>query len=111
MPWTPPTLGQLTEKVVIQQDAGAENALGTRVPFWADVATVWAMCRDVSSQERFVGQMLQGERTAQVTIRYRSDVKVAWRVKWGARLLDIQGIEDPQGDRRWLILTCSEVVS
>lgn len=102
--------GRLRERVTIQYESKTRDTSGEELINWLDEATVWAQVLPGSSSERF--QAAAGQRVAEVThtvrIRYRPGLTPKKRFLWEGRILKIQGITDPEGRTRVLVIPCSE---
>lgn len=87
--------GQLRLQVTLQaQGLAVADSFGSADP-WAvvtDVATIWARIETPSSNEDLLAGKVQASTTHVVTIRYRSDVTAAHRLKWGTKYLYIDSV-------------------
>jgi len=100
--------GLLRHRVILQSPAGTRDAMGERVTTWTDVATVWARVRPLSGREAVVAAQQQASTDHVVEIRYLAGVEQSWRVLFGARILVITGILNPEEKNEMLILHCTE---
>ena len=103
-------IGSLRHRVTIQQYGITRDDFGAEVPDWMPLATVWASVEDLAGKEYFAAQQVNAEVSTRIRIRYRGDIKPQMRVVYGARVLDIQAVLDPEGRRRELQLMCKEAV-
>lgn len=97
--------------VIIQSPKGTRNAVGERVTTWTDVATVRAKIEPVTTNQRFVAAQANTEVSHRVTIRYSSDVSGldgGWRVKFGSRILVVDGVRNLDERNRIMELVCKE---
>lgn len=108
------SIGDLRDRVVIQQSTETTPADGARAVSWSALATVWAQVQP------WEGQTDESMRAAAVTptarykvvIRYRPDVTAAMRLLWrpfrttSNRVLEIQAVS--LIGRQWLRLDCIE---
>ena len=102
-------IGQLNQRIDIQEDNGIVNSVGQKIPSWTLLTTVWAHVRSLSGNERFAAQQLISEVVYEITIRFRTDLDESHRVVLqDGQLLDIQAIFDPDGRRRELKILCKE---
>ena len=102
--------GRLRHQVTIQGLTTAPDAYGDIVETWTDTATVWAEVVPLSGKEYYAARQVSAEVDVRVTIRYRTGIKPAMRVKYGTSLLDIQSVIDVGGRKDELQLLCREVV-
>lgn len=100
--------GQLRYLVTIQQNVATTTARGDRESGWQDFAEVWGDIRPLRGREYYAAQQVNAELTAEIEIRYRSDITSKMRVVYNSRVFDIIG--PPVGDERKdsLILHCAE---
>lgn len=102
--------GQLRHRIVLQQLTTTQNEFGEPVQTWTTFATVYAAVEPLRGREFFAAQQITAELSVRIRIRYRSDVKPAWRAVWGAHTYDIQDVIDVDGRHTELQLMCREVV-
>ena len=104
--------GRLRQKVILQQPAGSQDAVGERTTTWSDIATVRASIEPIRANEQFAASQQQASITHKIQIRYSSDVSAidgSWRVKFGTRIFTIDGPARNMGERdRTLELLCTE---
>lgn len=100
-------VGEMTERITLQQQTRTGDGMGGQVVTWADVATIWAKAWTVSSSESMAAGQTTMIRMQKFGIRYRSVLRPAWRIRWQGRYFAITGV-DPDG-REWIYLTCKEV--
>jgi SPP1 family predicted phage head-tail adaptor len=113
--------GALRHRVTLQQRS--EPSLGTDTAgdpittgefgagTWADVATVKAAIEEQlprANQEGFSADALRAGVVYLIRLRYRADVLVDWRVKFGARIFNITSVINPRARGRETILVCEE---
>lgn len=102
------------ERVTVQQYTLTADAYGGQSRSQVAVVTNRAaQIRPVRAGERFLASAGQevAERSHLVRLRYSSDVaaiSAKMRVLWGARVLEIEGVERDERKRE-LMLTCREV--
>jgi len=100
---------RLNVRITLQTNTPTRSADGGQAASWADTVTVWAEKSHKSAREFFAAQRLSAELTDLFIIRYRSDVTVTQRVKYGTHYYGIVGAFDPDARRRELHLLCKEV--
>ncbi len=74
--------GRLDRRITLQTVVNSRDSIGGPVETWSDLATVWAQVRNVSAREVGLADQRGAAVKAAVTIRYRSDVADAMRVKF-----------------------------
>jgi SPP1 family predicted phage head-tail adaptor len=100
----------LSHRIVIQQLTTAGNGIGGVVETWTEFATVWAAKEDLKGREFFEAQKYTSNLQAKFRIRYRPGITPVMRVLFGTRNFRINGVIDPDGRSRELLLMCEEVV-
>ncbi len=99
---------RMDKRVAIQRLAKAPDGQGGYVESWDDDFKVWASFEPLGGYEKFMAMQMQAEVTHKVTLRYRPDVGVGDRIRWGTRLFDIKEALDVDERRRFLRLKCVE---
>lgn len=74
--------GILDQRVTLQTATVTRDAVGGPVETWADTATVWAAVRPLSARQVAQAQQVSADVRKAVTIRWRSGVTAAMRVKF-----------------------------
>ena len=101
--------GQLREWVTIQALTTSPDGQGGFTEAWGDIGTtpnVFARVQPLSGAERVAAMQIDARASHSVTVRYRSDITTAHRIKWGTRYLYPVGpwLND---DERGVLLTAS----
>lgn len=100
--------GRLRQRITLE--AAATPTDGETNPTYSTVASnIPAEVLEVSGGEYIRGRQVEAGLNAVITIRYRSDVTVQHRVKYGTRYLNIVSVKDPTGYRSEMVLDCKEV--
>jgi SPP1 family predicted phage head-tail adaptor len=87
-------IGELTERIAIEQRARTTDTGGGATISWTPVAAVWAK---VTARPRGEDQESEGRRALTVfelTIRRRTDVTAAMRCIWRGKALYVRGIAE-----------------
>jgi SPP1 family predicted phage head-tail adaptor len=85
--------GQLRHRVTLQSPVVSTNSLGEEIiASWADEATVPASIEPLSVREYFAAHQLAMATSHLVRLRARPEVKPKWRVLFGTRTFDVEGI-------------------
>lgn len=102
--------GRMRERVTVQRPASpqAPDTYGDPADTFTDLATVWAEVLPVGSRRETVAEQLTLVNDFKVTIRYRADVNGTMRLSWRGRTLNIEAVQNPDGRKVALELTCSE---
>lgn len=107
-------IGPMRERVTLQSATRTADAGGGAAVTWSPLAhgaTVWARVTPLSGSEALQAMRLQARVTHLVTMRWRDDVTAAMRLVWGARVLNIRAVTNPDERRRYLELLCEEGVA
>jgi SPP1 family predicted phage head-tail adaptor len=101
--------GKLRHPVVIERTYQARNPNSAElVDEWREVSRVWASVEPLSGSELVQAQQSAAQTTHQVTIRYTGNVLTRDRIKFGTRILEIDGIVNRDERNEMLTLQCVE---
>ena len=81
--------GELNTSVQIQKRIKTEDAGGFEHPEWETIATVWCKWINAHGQEAITANAMQAKSTANVTLRYRSDINVTLVILKGTERYEI----------------------
>lgn len=104
-------IGDLRQRISLQSKTSASDGMGGDVDTWADVADVFAAIWPTSAAETVAANATSLVVTHRVRIRYRSDVRGSWRIKFGTRYFAIVSLINPNESGRLLDLMCKEAAS
>lgn len=100
------TIGRLRQRVTIEAPQRTSDGAGGVYYSWTTLATVAADVSSFKGSELYNADRLEPSEPFRVIIRYRPDVRHDMRLRWRGRVLDIEGVSDSEGTRRWLTLDC-----
>jgi SPP1 family predicted phage head-tail adaptor len=110
--------GAFRQALVLQRRAVSTDAEGSPQEGWATVGPLRAQVEPLGGQELAIAGVLEMKLSHTVKTYYRSDLAQTssatstsghnMRLLWGARILDVQLVEDPDGRQRVLELLCLE---
>jgi head-tail adaptor len=114
------TIGELRDRVTVQQRAASLDDQGGRTATWSTFvanlsANVDGTAKFGTEQTPSAGAAVRAVARYLVTLRYRADLSVAMRLQWTryrastATTLEIHTVRDLDGRRRFVVLDCSEV--
>lgn len=106
-----PAIGQMRERVTLQQENSVSDGQGGKVLAWAEVATFWARVEPVRGGEQLAAMRLEASQEYRVTIRQRTGVTAGMRLVWGTKNLNIRTLTNPDERGRFLQLICTEGVA
>ena len=106
-----PTL-RFNRIVQLERRTVTRDSFGSEIEAWAEEAEVWASVNQTGTSEKFENDAHRAiaKRSAQITIRWRPDVKETMRVVHEGLFWDIEGIAEI-GRRAGLTLFCQTDVS
>lgn len=100
--------GELRHRITLQEQSQARNSSNEMVTSYSDAATVWAAIEWGSGRRFNEAKQINAEVEGIVRIRYRSDVKPYWRIKYKDRYFTILTISNVYERGRELVMTCRE---
>lgn len=100
--------GRLDRRATLQRPVETRGAAGDSLIAYETVAEVWAGKRDVRGRELIAAGGTLAEAETFITIRWRADLRPAWRVLLDGRAWDIQHAAEI-GRREGLELRCIAV--
>lgn len=102
--------GRLRHRVTIQDHFITPNSVGEPEATWVDhAAYVAARVTPIGATERWAAQQVNPEITHEVEIRYVSGITADMRIVFEDRCLNVIGALDEDGDKRRLLVHCTEV--
>jgi len=104
-----PRTGELDRQIILQYSTRVGDGMGGFTTVWNTAATVWAKMRTLKSDEAIQAMSTTGTAIHNITIRYRTDVRANWRVRYGNRYFAIIGPPiDVNFKHEFLELKCKE---
>lgn len=101
---------KLNRRVMIQAPERVDNGKGGSVKTWANLQEVWAEMIPLRGSEALDQVLKEQKQIWKVTIRHRDDVSPDHRLMFMAKPLNIITAEDPDGTRKWLVMTAESGV-
>ncbi len=99
------TAGRLRERVTIERPVRVSDGTGGESVSWAALGTVWAEVASLAGSEVTQAERDEARGRYTVTMRHRDDVIADMRLVWRGKVLNIRGLRDPDGRRRWLAVS------
>lgn len=100
--------GRLRHRLMLEAPVAAADGLGGHLVTWVEIATVDALVEPRSESSRFGADQTREETTHRVTLRHRPDVASGSRFRFGARILEIVTVHDPDESGRYLVCRTRE---
>lgn len=104
--------GALRQRVTVERATESADGFGGTTRVWSDIATIKAeVLAQVARESNEAGAVL--ERVSwRIRLRFRQDIKTGDRlVLDNGETLNIRGVMDPDGRRRWLTLLAESGVA
>lgn len=101
-------IGDLRHRISLQSPTRTADNMGGYSTVWTSEATIWAAIWPVSGKEIMQARQNKMNVTHRIRIRYRSDIKSSWRIKFKLRYFDIDVIINPDERNKMLELLCTE---
>lgn len=87
------------------------NGQGGNTKYWSDPTPIWAEMQPLRGQNAIEHQLQRARQLWKVTTRWREDLTSECRLVFEGKPLAIIGEPaDPDGRRRWLVMTCESGV-
>jgi len=102
------TIGDLRERLTLEEAARIGDGGGGANESWRAVATLWAAMLPLSGDEGLDADAPSGTVSHEIWLRYRAGVLPDMRLRSGDRIFDIRSVIDVGERGRWLRLLCEE---
>lgn len=83
-------VGDLRNRIIIQQFVKGTDADGYKVENWQDVKNPWAKIENLYGKEYYAAAAVQAEKTVKFTIRYTNGIDETMRIKFGKKIVYIR---------------------
>jgi SPP1 family predicted phage head-tail adaptor len=103
------TVGSKEKRIRIEKQVPVSDGQGGHTVTWAVRAVVWAHERPLTGTEALGAAQVQAVLSSVWEIWHRTDISVKDRIRFQARIVDIESVIDPTDTREELHLLCSEV--
>jgi SPP1 family predicted phage head-tail adaptor len=104
-------IGDLDRRVTIEQASLVPDGAGGGAAAWSELATVWGRLQPLAGRERPHAMQPQGAVNHRVTIRRRTDVTAAMRIRIDNRVFNIRAVLNGGGREPYSELFCEEGVA
>jgi len=106
-----PRIRELDRQITLQYKTRVADGMGGWTETYVNAATVWAKITTLRSDEAIQAMSTTGTAIHNITIRYRTDVRASWRVKYGSRYFSIIGPPiDLHMQHKFIELKCKETM-
>lgn len=104
-----PAIGNLRERVAVEQKTSPADSQGGRTVTWSILETVAAAIEpDGATVEAIQAGAVVATGRYRVRLRHRTDVTALMRLRWRGKLLQVLSVVSDER-RRWLLLQCAEI--
>jgi SPP1 family predicted phage head-tail adaptor len=101
------SIGDLDQRITVQEAIDTRNSIGERVSSWATALECWADVEIVKAEEKDIGGSNRNVITHNLIIRYSTVPKEKNRVLWKDLTLEISKIQPLDKFQEWMLLECS----
>jgi SPP1 family predicted phage head-tail adaptor len=101
-------IAPLRARVRLESPLRSADDIGGAAISWTDEGSVWAEIRAGAASSSAAFDTAAANGAFVIEIRTRADVRAGWRVVWGVRTFQIQGVRDQGGAR--IELVCAEQI-
>lgn len=101
--------GILNSRIVIQQLAAGQDAIGQPVQTWSDFATVWANVKHTSGIEQIKTSAETSTVKVSVQVRYRAGLNAGMRVSHSGNFYNILAVLPDTETKSYVNLVCELV--
>ena len=101
--------GKRNRLLTIQSNTTTRDSIGQPLASWSDFTTVWANVSIDTATERTSDDKTVNTRTYRFTTIYRDDITTGMRVVLDGQTIELEGVFDPDGKRKELVLIGLEV--
>lgn len=98
----------MRHKLTIQTLSKVSDDQGGFTETWQDGADLWASIEPLKGYEKFQAQQMQVPVSHRITMRYRTDVTAASRLKHDGRVFWVKEVINRNEDNRFLIIKAIE---
>ncbi len=101
--------GTLKERILIERPSSERTAMGLLTAGWEPVARCLAAIEPEGIGAEAEAQALSAMPRFRVLIRWREDVAIDQRIRWGKRLLMVRQLADDPRRRERIVMRCEEI--
>ena len=102
-------IGEMRARLALEGPVETPDLAGGVLRSWAVVAYVWSDVATLNAQQRLEAEQIGQTVTHRVTLRWRAGLTTKQRLRRGAQIFLIRGVQDPDDRRRRLICNCEEI--
>ena len=103
-------IGDLRQRITIQQASITPNTNGFEVETWTDFKTVWANVSNLFGREYYSAAQVNQESTVKFTIRYLAGLNENMRISFNGSYYNITFIDNIKYSNKYIQINAIEVV-
>ena len=108
---TVPSIGDLRDEIVLEQQVGTPTSGGGATLAWASLGPLWADIRPLHGRETVIAGRIVSQVSHEIWIRHRAGTTAAHRLRLGERLFDILAVITAGSRGQWMRCLCRERVT
>ena len=105
---SPPTIGELRDEIVLEQQTRTSGPGGGATLSWLSLGPLWAAIRPLSGRETVIADQIISHVSHEIWIRHRAGTTAAMRFRQGDRRFDILAVLPVGSRRQWMRCLCRE---
>jgi len=100
--------GRLRHRIELQDFVESTDPTGGRTKAWSTIVIRWADILPLRGKERFQAAKVESTTTIKIRMRFFSQINPTWRIKFGDRIFNINGIANVGERNSMLEIDCVE---
>lgn len=108
-------ISRLQQRITVQRRSSTLDAYGQEINSWTNIGIVWAEVKPIGGSEKMRdnAMIVESQLTHKVTVRFSalflpSIEADAWRILFGARVLNITSSMNVDEESKLIIFDCTE---
>ena len=102
-------IGGLRSRLTLETPVDITDDNGGVTRSYAALAVLWGKILPAKSSDRFAAERMEQSISHAVRLRWRADITGAMRLRLGARIFLIHGVEDVNERHRYSLCQCEEI--
>lgn len=104
-----PMRGALRTRLTLETPVDTPDDIGGMIRTYTPLTSVWAAIEPLSATRIWQAQQAEQQISHRITLVFRADLTADMRLRFGARVFEIQAAYDLDETRRFSSLDCLEV--
>ena len=102
-------IGTMRTRLTLEAPVDTTDDTGGVARSYASLAVLWGAVLPASASDRFVAERMEQTITHSVRLRFQAGLTAAMRLRSGARIFFIHGVENIGERSRFLLCHCEEI--